>query len=200
LPEQAICRLLYQRRLTQRIHHGHLNQLQAGFDECRGTDLAPSSLGPLLGRFGLGTAAISLPRAALKASVVSARVSRTRPEHQRHAEARHRARPGAQRRWAKARSHTGPMRPRASSTPRCSESGRSSRPARNRRSSDIDLGIEGLPAGARPQNLRRNQGRSPHKIDVTALEEAKAQVRWFIRRGRVLPSGESAAWRSNSGR
>jgi SAM-dependent methyltransferase len=66
--------------------------------------------------------------------------------------------------------------------------------------SDIDLGVEGLPPDLVHRIGAEIDGRSPHKVDVMALEEVTAQVRWFIRRGRVLTPGESTAWRLNGGR
>jgi 2-polyprenyl-3-methyl-5-hydroxy-6-metoxy-1,4-benzoquinol methylase len=66
--------------------------------------------------------------------------------------------------------------------------------------SDIDLGVEGLPPELVHRIAAEIDGRSPHKIEVMALEEVTAQVRWFIRRGRVLTPGESTAWRSTGNR
>ena len=66
--------------------------------------------------------------------------------------------------------------------------------------SDIDLGVEGLPPELVHRIAAEIDGRSPHKIDVMALEEVTAQVRWFIRRGRVMAPGDSTAWRSTGSR
>lgn len=65
--------------------------------------------------------------------------------------------------------------------------------------SDIDLGVEGLPPDLVRRVAAELDGRAPHKIDVMALEEVTAQVRWFIRRGRVLAREGSTTW-SNRGR
>ena len=52
--------------------------------------------------------------------------------------------------------------------------------------SDADLAVEGIPLASAVAVLADLRSHSPHKIDVMALEELSAQMRWFVRRGTLL--------------
>jgi len=66
--------------------------------------------------------------------------------------------------------------------------------------SDVDLAVEGLPSVLVARIGAEVDARSPHKIDVMVLEDVTAQVRWFVRRGRLVTAGDSSSWRSNGSR
>jgi predicted nucleotidyltransferase len=52
--------------------------------------------------------------------------------------------------------------------------------------SDIDLAVEGLTPASINAVAAQLRGRCPYKLDIVPMEEAPAQVRWFIRRGRLV--------------
>jgi SAM-dependent methyltransferase len=55
--------------------------------------------------------------------------------------------------------------------------------------SDIDLAVEGMPLWQVESIKSELCDQTPCKVDVIAMEEIDAQLRWFVARGRELPRG-----------
>lgn len=53
--------------------------------------------------------------------------------------------------------------------------------------SDVDLAVEGLAPDAIEHALAELRATSPCKVDIVAMEETDAQLRWFVARGRMIP-------------
>lgn len=66
--------------------------------------------------------------------------------------------------------------------------------------SDIDLAAEGVAPHVVEQTRHELSRQSPYKIDVIAMEEADAQLRWFVSRGRLLPRADARRVMTNARR